>query len=332
MFIDETVISVEAGDGGNGCYAHERQKYIPRGRPDGGNGGRGASIYVQCSPNIHTLQDVSYRRKYKGERGAHGRGSNREGKSANDIIIQVPVGTILFHEETGRILHDCLDSNKKYLVAKGGPGGKGNAALATRKDPDPEQCQPGKPGEKLKVRVSLKILADVGLVGRPNAGKSTFLSCISRARPKIADYPFTTTEPHLGIVVYPRTHDSIVVADIPGLIEDSHKGRGLGIRFLKHIERTSVLALLVPSTENDPAAEAAVLLDELRHYSTTLAEKPVCFIQTKSDILTDTEESPALPKGWFRVSSVSGDGVQAVLDHLKGLVTAHRESTFAEDE
>ena len=331
MFIDETTFIVQAGDGGNGCYAHERLKYIPKGRPSGGNGGRGGSVYVICSPNVHTLQDVSYRKTCKAQRGAHGKGSNREGKSGNDIVLEVPCGTLIREEASGRILADCTEPGRRYLLACGGAGGKGNAALVSRKNPDPQQCQPGKPGEKRHLHLSLKLLADVGLVGRPNAGKSTFLSCISKARPRIADYPFTTTEPHLGIVSFPQTHDSLVVADIPGLVADSHKGKGMGIRFLKHIERTEVLAILISATEEDPAARLNELRGELAQYSPALAEKPFCCIRTKGD-LVDPQTPVPLPHGWLSISSVTGEGIAPALAHLRVLVKAGRTRNDAAGE
>ncbi|MDR0331446.1 MAG: Obg family GTPase CgtA [Chitinispirillales bacterium] len=329
MFIDETIIEAKAGNGGNGCHSYERLKYKPKGKPDGGNGGRGGHIYLVGSKQIHTLQDVAYRRHYKAERGAHGKGKNQYGKSAEDIVIPVPLGTVVYDDATGEILLDCLNEGQQEMVAKGGRGGRGNAALVTRYNPNPEFCEPGKEGEEKALKLVLKVLADVGLVGRPNAGKSTFLSRISHARPKIADYPFTTKEPHLGIVKSQSGPfgSSYVVADIPGLIEDCHKGKGMGIRFLRHIERTSALAIMVEAASEDPIGDANVLLNELEHYSEHLAAKPKCFIMTKTDLMGG-DDSIKIPDGWLGMSAVTGDGVDVVLRELEKLLT--QSPPFAE--
>ncbi|MDR3013435.1 MAG: Obg family GTPase CgtA [Chitinispirillales bacterium] len=322
MFIDETKIEIKAGDGGNGCHSYERMKYKPKGKPDGGDGGRGGSIYLVGSKQIHTLQDVAYRHRYKAERGAHGKGKTQTGRSAEDVVISIPLGTIVYDDDTGGIILDCLDENRRALVAKGGRGGRGNAALVSRNNPNPQFCEPGKLGEEKRLRLVLKVLADVGLVGRPNAGKSTFISRISNAKPKIADYPFTTKEPHLGIVKNNSGSfgSSYVVADIPGLIEDCHKGKGMGIQFLKHIERTSVLAIMVESTSVDPLGDADILLNELSRYSELLAEKPKCYIMTKTDLLPDDEKNK-IPDGWLGMSAVTGDGVDVVLREIEGVLS-----------
>ncbi|MDR0306742.1 MAG: GTPase ObgE [Chitinispirillales bacterium] len=318
MFIDETIIEVKAGDGGNGCHSYERMKYKPKGKPDGGNGGNGGNIYLAGSSQIHTLQDTAYRRRYKAERGVHGMGKNMIGRRGEDVLIPVPLGTIVYDETTGEIVLDCLTDGQKELIANGGRGGKGNASLVTRSNPNPEFCEPGKPGEEKRLRLVLKVLADVGLVGRPNAGKSTFLSRVSRARPKIADYPFTTKEPHLGIVKNQNGPfgSSYVVADIPGLIEDCHKGKGMGIRFLRHIERTSILVIMVEATSEDPVGDAKVLITELEHYSVLLAAKPKCFLLTKTDVLSG-DELNKIPEGWLGVSAVTGEGVELALRKLE---------------
>jgi GTPase len=344
MFIDETTIELKAGDGGNGCHSYERQKYKPKGRPDGGDGGRGGHIYLSGSKQIHTLQDVAYRRRYKAERGAHGKGKNQTGRSAEDVVIPVPLGTLVYDGATGEMLLDCLVEGQQELVAKGGRGGRGNAALASFRDPNPQFCEPGKPGEERKLKLVLKVLADVGLVGRPNAGKSTFLSRISHARPKIADYPFTTKEPHLGIVKSKSGPfgSSYVVADIPGLIEGCHEGKGMGIRFLRHIERTGVLAVMVEAGSEDPTGDAEVLLNELTHYSELLAGKPKCFIMTKTDLIggenigtdnnididTDNDNRPTIkiPDGWLGMSAVTGDGVDRVLLELEKMLSAAKQN------
>ncbi len=319
MFIDETVIHIKAGDGGNGCFSYERLKYKPKGGPDGGDGGRGGHIYLQGSSNIHTLQDVAYRQSYKAERGAHGKGKNMAGRSGEDIAILVPLGTIVYDDQTKEILVDCLENGVRMLVARGGRGGRGNGSIASYNNPNPERSEAGKPGEEKKLRLELKVLADVGLVGRPNAGKSTFLSKISAAKPKIADYPFTTKEPHLGIVRMKQGYSSFVVADIPGLIEDCHKGKGLGIRFLRHIERTKALAILIESTTDDPIGDSNILLNELSQYSQSLADKPKCFIVTKKDLLPP-ENTLKIPQGWKLISAVTGEGLDEVLQTLSSMV------------
>jgi GTP-binding protein len=317
MFIDETTIRVKAGDGGNGCYAHDRQKYHPKGRPSGGSGGRGGHVFVEGSPQLHTLQDIAYHRSYRAERGQHGKGSYKTGANGKDLVLQAPLGTIITDMDSGEILFDCVEKDRRHLIARGGRGGKGNADLANPRNPNPERAEYGKPGVQRRLKFELKTLADVGLVGRPNAGKSTFLARISRAHPKVADYPFTTTQPNLGIVK-PSDYESFVVADIPGLIEGSHEGKGLGIRFLRHIERTRVLAVMVDSNEENPLAAADTLIDELSRYSELLAAKPKCFILTKTDVLPP-EREPA-PDGWLRMSAVTGEGVQEALAALRQLL------------
>jgi len=318
MFIDETIIEVKAGDGGNGCHSYEKMKYKAKGKPDGGNGGNGGNVYLVGSCQVHTLQDTAYKRRYKAERGVHGKGKNQIGRCGEDVLVQVPLGTIVYDDATGEMLLDCLSEGQKALIAAGGRGGKGNAALVTYSNPNPEFCQPGKAGEEKKLKLVLKVLADVGLVGRPNAGKSTFLSRVSRARPKIADYPFTTKEPHLGIVKNESGPfgSSYVIADIPGLIEDCHKGKGMGIRFLRHIERTGVLAIMVEAASEDPIADAEVLLKELAHYSELLAAKPKVFLLTKTDILSGDDEKK-IPDGWLGISAVTGDGLSEALRKLE---------------
>ncbi len=324
MFIDETVIKVKAGDGGNGCFSYLREKYKPRGRPNGGDGGRGGHVFVRGSLHVQTLQDVSYHRSYKAERGQHGKGSDKHGRKGKDIVIPVPLGTVISDTATGEILCDCLAPNKKNIIARGGRGGRGNGSLASRKNPNPDQAEYGKPGEEKKLRFVLKVLADVGLVGRPNAGKSTFLATVSHAHPKIAGYPFTTTEPHLGIVKTPDDFESYVIADIPGLIEGSNTGKGLGIRFLKHIERTRVLAIMVEATADNPEKEAAILMEELRQYSPTLAEKPKCYLLTKIDLI-HKNVSKRLPEGWLPISSITNAGIQDTLYALKKIIDRIRE-------
>jgi GTPase len=325
MFIDEAVIHFAAGGGGNGCHAYERQPYCPNGRPDGGDGGRGGHIFLMGSSQMHTLQDIAYRQTFKTDRGMHGKGSHKKGKSADDFVLKVPLGTMVYDNETNELIVDCIENGRKILIAEGGRGGRGNASLASRKNPNPEKAEMGKPGVEKTVRLVLKVLADVGLVGRPNAGKSTLLSRISHARPKIADYPFTTTEPHLGIVPTGSGHTFMVVADIPGLIEDSHKGKGLGIRFLRHIERTRVLMILIEATADDPQKEAAILLNELSQYSVSLAEKPKLFLISKNDLVP--EEKPiTVPDGWLSISAVTGNGIVEAVRKLAAMVETARQT------
>jgi GTP-binding protein len=324
MFIDETTIFVKAGDGGNGCFSYERLKYKPKGKPDGGDGGRGGHIYVIGSRQIHTLQDIAYHQQYMAERGAHGKGSNKTGKNGESITIKVPLGTVIYDNDSGELLVDCLQEETPIIVAKGGRGGRGNGTLMSPRNPNPDRSEPGKPGEQKKLRLVLKILADVGLVGRPNSGKSTFLSKISQAKPKIADYPFTTTSPNLGIVKMSGGYDTFVVADIPGLIEDCHKGKGLGIRFLRHIERTKILAILIEATSREPLSDAEILLNELAHYSQELASKPKCFILSKSDLLP-ADSQLKLPQDWLTMSAVTGEGLDNVLKKLYSMVMRAKE-------
>ena len=321
MFIDETIIEVKAGDGGNGCFAYMREKFKPKGRPSGGNGGNGGNIYIEGSAQLHTLQDADYRKKYTASRGAHGQGANKYGKNGEDALVRLPLGTVVYDADTGALLFDCLKEGQRMLLARGGRGGRGNAALVSRKNPNPDHATPGKPGEVKKIKLVLKVLADIGLVGRPNAGKSTFLSTVSKARPKIADYPFTTKEPYLGIVRVTGGYETFIVADIPGLIEGSHKGKGLGIHFLKHIERTKILAMLIPALSEDPEAEARMLLHELTEYSPSLAAKPKCFFLSKSDLLPP-DGSIKIPEGWHSLSSITGDGVMEALRLFKQMLDA----------
>ncbi len=327
MFIDEAKISVQAGDGGHGCFSYHRKRNKPRGKPDGGNGGRGGSVIVRCDPNINTLQDVSYMKSYKAGRGTHGQGSNKTGKSGEDIVVSVPPGTCIYNADTGDFLCDLTEKFQEEVVACGGRGGKGNASLVSRNNKDPEHAEKGFPGEKKNLRFVLKVLADIGLVGRPNAGKSTFLSVVSNARPEIADYPFTTKHPFLGIVQ--RKFNSFVIADIPGLIKDSHTGKGLGIRFLKHIERTRMIAVMVGAESENPAGDAEILLKELSEFSTALAEKPRCFVLTKSDI--NMESHSEIPSDWFRISSVTGSGVEPLLQHFQESLAGIKDSEVDEE-
>jgi GTP-binding protein len=312
VFIDSAKIHVKAGDGGNGVVSFRREKYVPKGGPDGGDGGNGGSVYIVADRNLTTLLDFRYAPHYKAERGAHGQGSRKSGLSGNDIIIKVPCGTLIKDAETGEVLGDLTEHGAKLLVAKGGKGGRGNQHFATPTNRAPRHAEPGEPGEERTLELELKLLADVGLVGFPNAGKSTLISVLSAAKPKIADYPFTTLEPNLGIVRY-QDYKSFVMADIPGIIEGASEGKGLGLKFLKHIERTKVLAILLPANSPDLKREYNILMNELKKFSPVLAEKPKVVVISKMDI---APEGFVLPK--FRgvkvvsISSVAQQGLEAL--------------------
>ncbi len=312
MFIDSAKIHVKAGDGGNGVVSFRREKYVPKGGPDGGDGGNGGSVYIVADRNLTTLLDFRYAPHYKAERGAHGQGSRKSGLSGNDIIINVPCGTLIKDAETGEVLSDLTEHGAKVLIAKGGKGGRGNQHFATPTNRAPRHAEPGEPGEERTLALELKLLADVGLVGFPNAGKSTLISVLSAAKPKIADYPFTTLEPNLGIVRY-QDYKSFVMADIPGIIEGASEGKGLGLKFLKHIERTKVLAILLPANSPDLKGEYNILTSELKKFSPVLAEKPKVVVISKMDI---APEGFVLPK--FRgvkvvpISSVAQQGLDAL--------------------
>ena len=324
MFIDEVIISVKAGDGGNGCLAFRREKYVPRGGPSGGDGGRGGDVVMVASQHYNTLLHFRFNPEHKAERGRHGEGSNRKGREGVSIELATPVGTIVQDAASGHVLHDFTVPGDRFVLAKGGRGGRGNARFATSTHQTPTEHEDGKPGEERRLRLELKLLADVGLVGFPNAGKSTLISRISAARPKIADYPFTTLEPNLGVVTADEVHlRTFVVADIPGLIEGAHLGHGLGVQFLKHIERTRLLAHLVDVSEatgRDPVEDFEIVMRELAGFSQDLAAKPMMLIATKIDAAQDAIRVASLEAlarqrnlPFFRISSVTGEG----LDQLK---------------
>ena len=330
MFIDYAVIEVTAGNGGNGAVAFRREKFVPKGGPAGGNGGKGGNIIVQAHHNLNTLLDFRYKRKYNAENGAPGGNSLKDGKNGKDLIIKVPVGTIIKDFESGEILFDLDTDGNSVILAKGGKGGKGNSNFATSTNQTPRYAENGKPGEYKKVIFELKLLADVGLVGFPNAGKSTLISTISSARPKIADYPFTTLEPNLGIVKY-GDYDSFTVADIPGIIEGAHKGRGLGHKFLRHIERTKIVLFLIDITSEDYQEDFNVLFNELKNYSKKLTKKKMLISLSKAD-LVEKEKITRISKikigkdgqHPFIFSSVSGYGIKKLKDELwKALNDAH---------
>jgi len=322
MFIDYAVIEVEAGKGGDGAVAFRREKFVPKGGPSGGNGGRGGSIVFKAHHNLNTLLDFRYKKKYKADNGDSGGTSLKDGKKGEEIIINVPIGTIIKDFESGEILFDLDKDKKKVTLAKGGKGGKGNSNFATPTNRAPRYAEPGKPGGYKKIVLELKLIADVGLVGFPNAGKSTLISKVSSARPKIADYPFTTLEPNLGIVNY-KEYKSFTMADIPGIIEGAHKGKGLGHKFLRHIERTRILLVMIEITSENYDEDFKVLMGELKNFSTRLTNKKIIVSFSKSD-LVDEERTKKLSKHKFDgvytepvvFSSVTGSRIKNLLNVL----------------
>ncbi|MBI3790595.1 MAG: GTPase ObgE [Gemmatimonadetes bacterium] len=315
MFIDRVVVKVEAGTGGSGCVSFRREHRVPMGGPDGGDGGRGGDVIVRGDDNLATLLDYTYRDQWSAERGEHGSGSNKSGKSGDDIVMPVPLGTIIKDLDTGRIVCEVLAHGDTHVVAKGGRGGKGNTFFATATHQSPREWQPGEEGEIRTLELELKLIADVGLVGQPNAGKSTLLSVISAARPKIADYPFTTLQPNLGVVAL-SDHRTFVVADIPGIIEGAHEGKGLGLQFLRHIERTRLLAFVIPIDAMDWQQEYDQLRKEITEYSAELAAKPHCVVFSKMDLLGEAYVPPIEAPGAFAMYSVSAPA-RTGLDELK---------------
>ena len=307
MFIDRVVVRVEAGTGGSGASSFRREKFVPMGGPDGGDGGRGGDVIIRGDRNLATLLDYTYRDHWRAERGDHGSGSNRTGASGADVILPVPPGTVVRDEATGEFLGEILDDGQQLTIARGGRGGRGNAKFTSATHQAPREWEPGDEGERRTLELELKLIADVGLVGQPNAGKSTLLSVISAARPKIADYPFTTLAPNLGVVQL-SDHRTFVVADIPGIIEGAHEGRGLGIQFLRHIERTRVLAFLIPIDAMDWQAEYDQLRREVHEYSAELANKPHCVVFTKLDLLGEDYVPPIEATGSFATLAVSAAG------------------------
>ncbi len=326
MIIDYTKIYVKSGDGGPGAVAFRREKFVAKGGPSGGNGGKGGDIIFVADNNLITLLDFKYKRKHIAENGGRGEKSLRDGKSADNVIIKVPVGTIVKDAETEEVLVDLSENGKEVVFLKGGIGGKGNSNFKTSTNQTPRYAQPGIPGIEKNIILELKMLADVGLVGFPNAGKSTFISVVSAARPKIADYPFTTLEPNLGIVQY-KEYKSFVIADIPGIIEGAHVGKGLGHKFLKHIERTKVLLILIDSTSENPQKEYDILIKELHEFSELMEEKRKIIAFTKADLLSEEEKKKLISKkiknydgSPFLISSVAQDGVSILVDNLWNII------------
>lgn len=350
MFVDEAKIFVKAGDGGNGCVAFRREKYVPRGGPSGGDGGHGGSVYLEANPNDNTLLRYRYNREFKADRGRHGEGSNCTGHSGEDMILQVPVGTLAYDEQSGETLADLSVPGQRVLVAEGGRGGRGNQNFAKPWHQAPREHEDGAPGEERHLRLELKLLADVGLVGFPNAGKSTLISVISAARPKIANYPFTTLQPNLGVVnadggtgkAGRELGRTFVVADLPGLIEGAHEGAGLGIRFLRHVERTRLLVHLIDTSgasEQDPIHSFEVIHGELQAFSEALVEKPMIVVATKLDATTDRTRLEKLRDfcgqrhlEFHAVSAATGEGVRelvrGIADALDKIPRAANETTL----
>jgi GTP-binding protein len=333
-FVDEVTIRVDAGRGGNGCLSFRREKYIPKGGPDGGDGGDGGDVYLVADAGLNTLVDFRYKRHFKARPGEHGQGSDRTGKRGDDLRVAVPAGTVVSAAETGEAIGELIEDGARLLVARGGAHGLGNARFKSSTNRAPRKTTPGKPGESRTLKLELKILADVGLVGLPNAGKSTFIRAVSAARPKVADYPFTTLYPHLGVVrVGPD--QSFVVADIPGLVEGAAEGAGLGIRFLKHLARTRLLLHLVDVApakgEGDPAADARAVAAELKKFGQGLSERERWLVLNKIDLLDEGTitarcETIAAALQWrgpvFQISAATGDGCEALCKRI----AAHLEA------
>ena len=322
MFIDQAQIWIKAGDGGNGCISFRREKYIPKGGPDGGDGGRGGNVYFQAVENLDTLLDFAGKHHWQAQNGQPGSGNNKSGANGQDLLINVPPGTLIYDTDLNLLLKDLNEIDMKVLICRGGKGGKGNKAFASPTNQTPRNAEPGKKGQERNIRLELKLIADVGLVGMPNAGKSTLISRCSAARPKIADYPFTTIEPVLGIVEL-SDFRRFVMADIPGLIEGSHDGAGLGYEFLKHIERTKIIAHIIdimPADGSDPAENYKAIRSELELYSKVLAQKQEVIVANKIDLDPDNkivkELRKKLPQPIYAISAVTGSGIKELTELL----------------
>jgi GTP-binding protein len=321
QFIDEARISVKAGDGGNGCISFRHEKYIPKGGPDGGNGARGGSIIIRADRQLNTLLDFKYKRSYRAERGENVGGKDQEVKSGKDEVVRVPCGTLVRDALKKKTIFDLVHDGDEYIIAHGGKGGRGNGEFATATNQAPRYAEPGTPGEERELILELKLLADVGLVGFPNAGKSTLISVVSAAKPKIADYPFTTLTPNLGLVRYTEGK-SFVIADIPGLIEGAHEGKGLGIQFIRHIERTRVLVFLIESISEYPKKDYQILLNELASYNPAIVKKKKIVAVTKMDVINKEDRKKFAKIKFGRgvvtipISAVAGEGLRELLDEM----------------
>ena len=342
MFIDEAKIRIKAGNGGNGCIAFRREKFVPRGGPSGGDGGRGGDVIMESSERHNTLVHFRFNPEYKAERGRHGEGSQRTGSEGDDVVLKVPVGTIVYDDVTGEVVHDFSGPDERVIVARGGRGGRGNAQFKTSTNQAPRHAEPGREGEERVLRLELKLLADVGLVGYPNVGKSTLISRISAARPKIADYPFTTLEPNLGVVAVGEVNEQIsfVVADIPGLIEGASEGAGLGTQFLKHVERTQMLVHLVDVSDAggrpDPVQDFDVIMNELESFGAGLELKPMILAASKADV-ANPEKLSKLQKfakrkklPLYPISAVTGEGIKDLTWAMAHMVRDLREGRAPE--
>ena len=339
MFIDRTKIRVQGGHGGNGVTAFRREKFVPRGGPSGGDGGRGGDVWLEADESLNTLLHLRYNPEHIAERGRHGEGSNRAGRDGEDTLVRVPVGTQIFDAESGELLKDFTEHGERWLAAKGGRGGFGNSHFATSTNRAPRYHQEGSAGEEHELQLELKLLADVGLVGFPNAGKSTLISTISAAKPKIADYPFTTLEPHLGVVDIGEFR-TFIVADIPGLIEGAHKGAGLGDRFLRHVERTKLLLHLVDASSasgRDPVSDYETINRELRAYDARLAARPQVVVATKIDALDEPERLESLKRQaasdrrpFYAISSATGQGIRELVNAMARTLEELHDSTQRE--
>lgn len=326
-FVDEATITVQSGHGGSGCVSFRREKFIPKGGPNGGDGGKGGDVVMEATHRRRTLYQFRYNRQFKAKNGAPGQGNQKSGKNGQRLIIEIPPGTVVTNLETGDVLYDFTNAGDSYVVAKGGIGGRGNARFKTSTNRTPRFAQPGEPGENFTLHLELKLLADVGLIGLPNAGKSTLISKISSAHPKIGNYPFTTLSPELG-VVHTDWGEPFVVADIPGLIEGAHQGAGLGIQFLKHVERTRVLVHLVDVSNidpEDPLKEYDTVRNELKRYKDTLAEKPQLIVLNKLDLpdtrpLADIFRSALAEEEILEISAQTGDGVMPLISSMVQLM------------
>lgn len=338
-FVDEIRLHVKAGDGGRGCVAFLREKYRPHGGPSGGNGGNGGSVVFRVDPQLNTLIDLAAQKHLRAERGEHGRGKDQHGKNGQDLIVHVPQGTLIRDVESGELFADLDTPEAEIAVAKGGKGGKGNAFFTSSTNRAPRFAQPGMPGEERTLQLELRLLADVGLVGFPNAGKSTFISAVSAARPRVANFPFTTLTPHLGVVRYSEER-SFVMADVPGLIEGAHEGHGLGIRFLRHLSRTSVLVHLIDISDldRDPSHDYDVINHELACFDEELAKRPQITVVTKMDLPITRQRLPEVKAVFsrrgvslFAISAVSGEGVKALVDHLVRTLERYRTQPSTPD-
>ncbi|MEO0071960.1 MAG: GTPase ObgE [candidate division WOR-3 bacterium] len=316
-FVDQVVIEVEAGAGGDGCISFRREKFVPRGGPDGGNGGQGGSVYLVGNPNLQTLADLEYHCRYKAQRGQHGKGSNCDGKNGKDVYVPVPLGTDVYDADTNEFLGEILQPNQTLLVARGGRGGRGNRAFASSTNRAPRIREKGEPGEKRRLKLILRLIADIGLVGLPNAGKSTLLSKLTSAHPKIADYPFTTLTPNLGVLKSESLY--FTIADMPGIIEGASAGKGLGLIFLRHIERTKIIIYVIDISQKDPLNDLTILRNEIKSYNPEILQKKQVVVFNKIDLVKRVRKVyTGLPT--FYVSALTGEGISELKEYLKTLL------------